>query len=328
MRRLFRGLLIVAMTVMLALVSASASAQDDPLDSLTDEQFNQVVELLGDATDAEEASQWRLALGFFEEVSNIVALPEVRIREARAHEQLGNIQQAVVIYRAVVSAGGQYSREADEALDALRTSHPPVLVLSLDGVPADLSIDGEIVDRLRPGTHRIALTPGEHELRLLARGTDAVVLDVTMEIGDQQERYVRLSDVAAGARERPPRNGQRLILPVATTLMTAGALGAAIGLQLSAQSQRDQHDSTLDTIEELVREAPNRSNGAEIALLNDFATTYDSRRRTAGIMYGAAGAMAAVSVVSWWWALQPVDSDETSVHLTPQLGGAQLHIQW
>jgi tetratricopeptide (TPR) repeat protein len=111
----------LAVALVIGLTAVPARAQEDPLEALSDEDFNRVVELLEEAREAEAADEWRIALAFFEEVSAIVELPEVRIREARAHEALGDTEDAVVVYERLAGLDSEIGDEAREALVRLRT---------------------------------------------------------------------------------------------------------------------------------------------------------------------------------------------------------------
>lgn len=196
-----------------------------------------------------DAHDYRSAIAEFHLAARLVPSADLWFNIARAHEEVGELLQAVEHYQfylrdrvdppdrqaveARIASLQQRAEEARAALERAPTTGTLRLSSNLDG--ALVRLDGQDIGR-SPLTDPMELSPGRHELALELDGYLPFRSTVRLEAGLTTAAY---ADLQPATRYRAVR-GRRLWTWIAGGLAVAGA-GATIGLGVHAAGLRDEN---------------------------------------------------------------------------------------
>lgn len=305
----------------LVLVCAPAWSQDDPLDALSDAEAAQVLELLQLARSAEVDGRWLEAWEAYREVHRIVAMPEVRTREAAALVELGRFDDAAAVYAVLIEGGGDAGQIAAERLAALDVEHPAVVEVQILGAPANLTVgtaDLGIVE----GTRAVEVPPGTYDVVVEASSYAPVSYQVTLGYGEVDSRVFTFAATAAAPPapevEEPaqPSGGSDLTVPLTLGVASAGSF--ALGGIMIARREAAA-DAVLDEV----------GDGLDSTRYEELGRRYDRSNAVAIAGFAAGGALAVAAIVT---AVVRPGEDEGDLAVAPWFGtggaGTALRVRW
>lgn len=164
------ALLFLSLTII-----SEATAQSDPLESLTDDQINTLLDILERANVAEAAEEWAAALELYSLAGSIAPLPEYGFRQAFCLEKLDRWTEALAMY-AGIAAGGGDSETADNARQRVTELQQMPVGTTVESSPsgAEVWIDGALF-----GTTPVTqtLVPGSYSLEVVLDGYEMAEQD-------------------------------------------------------------------------------------------------------------------------------------------------------
>lgn len=282
----------------LAIVSADALAQTDPLEQLSEEQLVELLDLLSQADSAERDRQWTRALETYQRAADIVSLPEYTYRQAFCLEHLDRKPEALEMYQELVDSGGDSGAvaSAEQRLEALLAEPVTVEVLSTPSGSA-VSIDGDSV-----GSTPVVLQlpPGEYDLLVSHDGYDSFEQEILLEplTPVVLTASLEVTGTSIVATERPIRWW--------TISLGVGALAAAgVGTWMGAVSivaENDWNDAKQGG------DSPSSRGDAD-----HFSERASDSARIANYSFIFAGALAAGALISLYFDLtrDAAEEDET-----------------
>jgi hypothetical protein len=183
-----------------------------------------------------DAGSWQAALDKYERADALVHVPTLGVRAARCLVKLGRLVQAAERYLAVTrmtlpADALDVHKEALAQAEAERAAllpRIPALVVTLEGGPATVALDGKDLPPALLGAKR-AIDPGTHEL-VARRGGVVQTRRVAVGEGETVPVAFRFDPGAplapAGPSADAPGGGQRV---AGWTLVGTGAAGIAVG---------------------------------------------------------------------------------------------------
>lgn len=218
-------LLVVLICSALAAGPSSAWA-DEP--SLTDQQQQQLVQLIEAGKQAYDRGEFDASLAKFREAYDIYQHPDIIYRIALCHERLGEDQQAVKFYRQFLSlAPDAPERPRIEKTIAVIESRIAKSEIRITTNPtgATVFIDDEANGAAGYTPTALAVKPGNYTLIVKKNGFEPVRELVNVSAGQSvQVRYQLNADKPAEAKPKP-----RGITP-SVQFLTLASIGVAAGI--------------------------------------------------------------------------------------------------
>lgn len=236
-----RGLGVVALLALLAIVPWSASAQ-------TPDELEQARRAFAEGEAAEARGDCATAIERYAAVVTVKETAAVRLRIGRCLERLGRVRDALGAYeraRELAQADAQALEVATQVATDLRERIPTVTVdVPRDVAGAVVTIDGE---PMPAGAGARQVDPGRHEVVVEAPGRKRFSTSFEVALGGKHVVDVLLPPVGGDETPPPPPPPEEERSPfpwLPVTLYAAGgvAIGVAIPLLITAASD----DSALD----------------------------------------------------------------------------------
>jgi hypothetical protein len=246
----------------------------------------------------EKVGKWQEALASYEKALALKETPQILLRAAVCHENLGRVAKALVVLerareQAKLKRLDDVAQVVEERLAAIRP-RVPYLTVAVPEPPEGLSVqlDGSPLAAATFGSE-LPVDAGEHTLSAAAPGRAPFEQKIRMAEGARQTVEVRLLP-GTGAPPPPPppdAGGEPLYLP-GGLLVGGGAAAVAVGAVLVALAQSKEGD------------VDERCGGPErlscpIAEQSDIEGQLDTAGtfRAAGFAVGAVGVAAVVTGV-------------------------------
>lgn len=177
-----RGALVAAPALSVALVPASAQAQDKKELSKARAMFQRAIEL-------EQAGNYSTALEQFRSVGEVRMTPQVRFHIASCEEKLGRLVTALGGYQLAIadadSVGDDFKSEVERAVTRLQASIPKLVIQRGKGAEAaEIQLDGVAIGASSVGVP-VPLDPGPHAVTAKAQGW--LPFNQTVTVAENQE---------------------------------------------------------------------------------------------------------------------------------------------
>lgn len=237
-----RGLGVVALLALLAIVPGQASAQ-------TPDELEQARRAFTEGEAAEARGDCAIAIERYAAVVAVKETAAVRLRIGRCLERLGRVRDALAAYdraRELARADAQALEVATQVATDLRERIPSVEVrVGKEVAGAVVTLDGE---PMPAGAGARKIDPGRHEVIVEAPGRKRFTMSFEVALGDRKVITAQLAP--AGGDEpppppQPPPEEEASPFPwLPVTLYAAGGVALGIGIPLLITSASD--DSDLD----------------------------------------------------------------------------------
>lgn len=278
--------------ILIVIVALAASevayAQPNLLESLTEEQVGQLLEILDSAEAAEQDEDWSDAFSLYVEAAAIAPFPQYSFRQAFCLEHLDRFSEAAAMYRGLAAGDpdSEIGITAAERLDALHEMAMPVELLTS---PAGAAVTlGDEVLGTTPLT--VDLAPGQHQITVTldGYGSESHTFEVEPIAAGREEIVLTAVPVA---RPDPESPGLRLhtYLLGGSTILAAGS--GVVWVLMRDRRVEDWENIGLDT------EDPVRPSEASATDLEDKANRAGTAATVSFILAGALGAATVVSVI-------------------------------
>jgi hypothetical protein len=333
-----RGACFLVLSVVPLLVARPASAEPAG-------DVNTARRLFQEATELEQASEWKKAGEKLDAALAIKETPGLHFHRAHCAEQSGELVLAARHYERsdeMIRAGAT-APDVEELLVPARArvlARVPrlKLVLPRDVAAATFEIDGTRVSEV-PGTP-ILLDPGSH--RVVARASGRADFETETTLVEGQTRTLEVV-FAATAPQQAPRApvetkpsehdssgwGVREIVLVGEVTVTVAGLAAGVGFSFAKASATDRATEAQKAVDAASggdeRACKRESPPLECADLEDAIDDHDRSARFATIGFVAAGAGAAATLATWL--LWPAERTRVTASVAPNRGGATLSLR-
>lgn len=289
----------------------SGMTHQEIIESLSDEDADRALDLLGRAREAEAGQDWLEAYALYTDLVTVAPSPRFRFKQADCLEKLGRYTEALEIYRDLLE-----SPEADvveesaariAAFEAL--TQAIVTTIRVQSVPpgAEISVDGVVVGLAVDGGVDLEVEPGAHHVVAALEGYTAAEEDVEAVSGEETVVEIRLTPVADVVEP----GGRSLVVPLA--LGGAAVAVAGVGLVLDLAISNDREDSWNSDSD--------CRNGvaAEKTYCDDLWDEAQLFHTLGLVSYGVAGALAVGAVVAFLLGGDE-GGEETGVSFSPWTG--------
>jgi len=308
-------LALVCLLTTLALSLPADAQPSDPFEGLSEAALAELLDLITAGEEAEAAEEWEAAITIYRRMWHLVPLEEYRFREAHCLAELGDFDQALLVFEQlsrserpdISEPAAQRAAEVQMQL----ASAPATLRLTTQPSGAAVTLDGEGVG-LTTAPLDLSVEPGQHEVLITLDGYQELRRTVTLEPGEE-----RSLDVALTALDLPPI--QPRATPLAPWLFGAGTVAAAAtGVLFGILSENAAEDErTYDF----------QADGASRLEADQLAEDAESYATAANISFATAGALGIATVVLV--VLEVVEPEDDAVvswrpSLTPNLAGVTL----
>ncbi len=149
-------------------------AQDDPFESLTDDEVQELLRLLGEAEAAYSEERWSHAAYSYGLMWEILPLEEYRFAQAICFEELGEYDSAVAVLSEIEqSARAEVAASARERIDEIEdlvATLPGLLHVTTNPPQTSVVVDGELIGTLGNDGIALELSPGEHRILVESDG--------------------------------------------------------------------------------------------------------------------------------------------------------------
>ncbi|MCA9563753.1 MAG: PEGA domain-containing protein [Myxococcales bacterium] len=170
-----KRVLLLLLAFGLCLSAGSVMAQENPFESLSPEEIQDLVTLIQQAEGAWEAEDWELALNRYRAAQRILALDDYAFSEAEALVRLERAAEAIPIFQRLANSDdSDISSASQRRIDELGPTIPMTLQVSSVPAGALVRVDGTVVGETSDsGPVEIEVLPGQHDVTLTAGGYEA-----------------------------------------------------------------------------------------------------------------------------------------------------------
>lgn len=318
MRRLPHGLLAMALTAGPAAAQAPAAGEAAPAKQLTAQEQAAVYFEQGRAFF--KAKDYRAAAEQFQAAYNLDPVPILLYNMARAAEEMGDPEKAIVHYESYLKRIGPEAEDRDEVQRRIRVMEktiaaarraririaglPPNARITVDGQPIELE-DGLV--RAEPGKRVLVIAPVDGK-------------PWTKKLGLSTGEYVEL--VFGEVEAPPPPEGMSGLAIAGWSTLGAGAVLAVLGGVFYAEglAAADDRDAAID----LLRVTSDSETQRVLVGDKDEATDrYDSAGTASAVFFGlgAAALLGGGAMLALEYGLFDSSEPSTGASVVPLPGG-------